>query len=82
MSKVIEHPNAALRREIDALKAKVKSLEEEIKVLSQHRDHTAKALVLIQEKHNQLRDLVMRSLLLMEKMERERKDSSQKKTGQ
>lgn len=65
-----DHPNLAFRKEIATLKTRVSQLELESL-------HNSRAILVIVEKQEVLRDLLVRSLSLMAKAEAER--SSQNK---
>lgn len=62
---VSEHPNSALRREIEELKLRVKLLEAS-------NENTTRAFLVIVQKHEELKDLVIRALNIMSKIEKDK----------
>lgn len=62
---ITEHPNSALRREVEELKLRVKLLEAS-------NDSTARAMLVVIQKHEELRDLVIRTLNILNKIEKTR----------
>ena len=60
-----EHPNSALRRQVEELKLRVKLLEAS-------NDSTTRAMLVVIQKHEELRDLVIRTLNILNKIEKTR----------
>lgn len=63
MGNITEHPNSALRREVEELKLRVKLLEAS-------NDSTTRAMLVVIQKHEELRDLVIRTLNILNKIEK------------
>jgi hypothetical protein len=62
MSSIVEHPNSALRREIETLKIRVKLLE-------QNQEQTHKAILVMADQNKSTADLLARSLVLISQMQ-------------
>lgn len=56
--KIENHPNSILKREIEILK-------EEIKNLKYHQQHNAKALLVVNEKFDEIKNIVKKTLNLI-----------------
>lgn len=63
MGNMTEHPSSALRRQVEELKLRVKSLETSSEA-------TINAMKILIQKNEDLRDLVIRTLNLLSKIEK------------
>lgn len=62
---------SSLIKEIDGIKVAIRDIQEAIRKLSSNDEHTVRVFHLIQEKHNGMKDVIMKTLVKVTHMESE-----------